>query len=175
MFRSRCKKVGRQLNYVKLQQSFPYFSGNIQIYIGDNVTVHSRTSFSAAKIIDKPILRISNQTYLGPGLSVSIAKEIYIGSYCHIASNVTISDNDGHPTDPERRAMHEPVDIDAVSPVRIEDNVWIGEGVCILKGISIGRCSIVAAKSVVTKNVEPYSIIAGNPAIVVKKVPFKSK
>ena len=170
MFRSRCKKVGKGLNYVKLQQSFPYISGNIQIYIEDNVTVHSRSSFSATKIFDEPILRIGEQTYLGPGLSIGTAKEIFIGSYCHIASNVTISDNDGHPIDPIERAKHKPVDKNEVKPVHIGDYVWVGEGACILKGVSIGRCSIVAAKSVVTKNIEPYSIVAGNPAVVVKKM-----
>jgi len=54
------------------------------------------------------------------------------------------------------------------SPIIIEDNVWIGERSTILKGVKIGRGSIIASNSVVTKNVPAYTIVAGNPAVVVK-------
>ncbi|MOA49611.1 2,3,4,5-tetrahydropyridine-2,6-dicarboxylate N-acetyltransferase [compost metagenome] len=56
------------------------------------------------------------------------------------------------------------------SPVFIEDNVWIGEKAVILKGVRIGHNSIVAAGAVVTKNVPPFSIVAGVPAKVIKTV-----
>ena len=52
----------------------------------------------------------------------------------------------------------------------IEDNVWIGQYSTVLKGVTIGRGSIVATKAVVTKDVPPYSIVAGNPAKVVKYI-----
>ena len=54
-------------------------------------------------------------------------------------------------------------------PVEIQDDVWIGAGSIILKGVCIGRGSIVAAGSVVTKSCDPYSVLAGVPARVVKK------
>ena len=54
--------------------------------------------------------------------------------------------------------------------VVIEDNVWIGERSTILKGVTIGRGSIVGCASVVTKSVPPYSVVAGNPAKVVKRL-----
>lgn len=53
-------------------------------------------------------------------------------------------------------------------PVVIEDDVWIGSRVTILPGVIIGRGSIVGASAVVTKSFPPYSVIAGNPASVVK-------
>ncbi|WP_442859821.1 DapH/DapD/GlmU-related protein [Anaerobutyricum hallii] len=53
-------------------------------------------------------------------------------------------------------------------PVYIEDNVWIGRRVLIMPGVCIGTGSIVAAGAVVTKNVEPYSIVGGNPAKIIK-------
>lgn len=52
--------------------------------------------------------------------------------------------------------------------IRVEDDVWIGTGAIILKGVTIGRGAIVGAGSVVTKNVEPYSIVGGNPAKIIK-------
>jgi acetyltransferase-like isoleucine patch superfamily enzyme len=55
------------------------------------------------------------------------------------------------------------------APVKIEDNVWIGMNALILKGVTIGENCVVAAGSVVTKNVEPNRVAAGNPAVVVKR------
>lgn len=52
--------------------------------------------------------------------------------------------------------------------VTIEEDVWIGSGVIILKGVNIGRGSVVAAGSVVTKSIPPYTIVAGNPARIIR-------
>jgi galactoside O-acetyltransferase len=56
------------------------------------------------------------------------------------------------------------------SPVTIEDKVWIGFDAVILKGVRIGEGAIVGARSVVTRDVEPYTVVAGNPAIVVHHI-----
>jgi acetyltransferase-like isoleucine patch superfamily enzyme len=170
LFRCRCKKVGKRLRYVKLQGNFPYIEGNIQIYLGENVTVHSRSTFGAAKVYDFPRFMVGDRTYLGPGLSIAVASEISIGSRCYIAANVVIADNDGHPADPVERSQNLPISRDGIRPVHIHDDVWIGEGACILKGITIGECAIVAARSVVTGDVQPYTIVAGNPARPIGRV-----
>lgn len=170
MFRSQCKRVGKSLNYVKIRQGFPYFSGNIHVFLGDNVTVHSRSSFSAASLLENPSLYVGNKTYLGPGLSIGVAKEIRIGASCFISSNVSISDNDGHPLDPARRAKGEPVAVTDVEPVKIADNVWLGEGVAILKGVSIGESAVIGTKSVVTHDIKSFTIVAGNPARAIGRV-----
>ena len=52
----------------------------------------------------------------------------------------------------------------------IADDVWIGASVTILPGVSVGECSVIGAGSVVTKNVEPYTIVAGNPAKVIRRL-----
>jgi maltose O-acetyltransferase len=57
------------------------------------------------------------------------------------------------------------------APVVIEDDVWIGGSAVILKGVTIGKCSVVAAGSVVTKDVPPYCVVGGNPAAFIKSVP----
>ena len=170
MFRSKCQRVGNFLKYVKLQQNFPYIAGNIKINLGDYVTVHSRATFAASKIFDNPTFNVGDSTYLGPGLSIGVAEKISIGAWCHISSNVSISDNDGHPIDPIKRAEHKPVKKEDVKPVHIGNYVWIGEGAIILKGVTIGDCSIIAARSVVTNSVEPNSIVAGNPARLLREI-----
>lgn len=175
MFRSRCRKVGKAFNYVTLQQPFPFISGAIQIYLGDRVTFHSRATLGATKVFDDPIFRVGDGTFLGGGLSISVAKSISIGSNCLLASNVTIMDNNGHPFDPYERARNEPVKAEDVAPVIIGDYVWIGDGAIILKGVTIGDCAVVAARSVVTKDVEPYTLVGGSPLRVLKNLPAPGK
>ena len=60
-------------------------------------------------------------------------------------------------------------------PITIESKVWIGFDVTILKGVTIGEGAVVGAKSVVTKDVEPWTVVAGNPAVVVKLLPEYKK
>lgn len=102
---------------------------------------------------------------------------IEIGDYTAIASDVTISDNNNHPVNPEFRKFMRttPHRSDARSwvhsihaPIKIGENVWIGQGSRICKGVEIGDNSIVAANSVVTKSVPANCIVAGNPARIVK-------
>lgn len=102
---------------------------------------------------------------------------VEIGAYTAIASDVTISDNNNHPVNPEFRKFMRttPHRSDARSwihsihaPIKIGENVWIGQGSRICKGVEIGDNSIVAANSVVTKSVPANCIVAGNPARIVK-------
>ena len=95
------------------------------------------------------------------------AKSIIIGDACMIAHGVYISDADWHGI--YDRA--EPVG--NTKPVIFEDNVWIGDSAIICKGVRIGKNSIIGAGAVVTKDVPPNSIFAGNPAKLVKELKKK--
>jgi acetyltransferase-like isoleucine patch superfamily enzyme len=88
-----------------------------------------------------------------------------------------------HPIDPTERHLQfksiltsgHPTKIDLdEEPVILEDNVWIGAGTTILKGTCIGENSIIGAGSVVTKDIPPNSIAAGNPAKVIKHISQRS-
>ena len=85
------------------------------------------------------------------GVRIISDAEISIGDYCLISWDVVIMDA-------YRLARH------PAQPVRIENNVWIGFGACVLPGVSIGEGSIIGARSVVTESVPPYMLAAGNPA-----------
>lgn len=113
------------------------------------------------------------------GALVMCEDKIDIGSHCLISWNVGIADSDFHPLDPAQRL----IDAQAVAPffkdrpprpklktapVKIGDNVWIGMNAVILKGVSIGENSVVAAGAVVTKSVSPNTVVAGNPAVPVR-------
>lgn len=104
------------------------------------------------------VLRIGNGTYLNRNTLIVAEKRVEIGKNCRIAWDVIIMDSDLHPIE-GRPTVNK--------AVRIEDRVWIGCRCIILKGVHIGEGAIIAAGSVVTKNVASYSIVAGVPARVV--------
>ena len=98
------------------------------------------------------------------------------GNYVRIGDNVWIAPNvgiyaAGHPLDVEDRIAGE----EYAFPVTIEDNVWIGGSVSIIGGVTIGRNSVVAAGSVVIRDVPPGTLVAGNPAKVVRKLTAADK
>ena len=130
---------------------------------------------------------------LGPNASVHIGEcalltsvwflcdaEISIGAFTMISWSVVIMDTYRMPLDPEgrrselhdlpRRAHRKVAAAVPARPVRIGSDVWIGFDSCILPGVTIGNGSIVGARSVVSEDVEPYTIVAGNPARVVRRL-----
>ncbi|MBB1512582.1 acyltransferase [Tessaracoccus sp. MC1627] len=127
------------------------------------------------------VIDIGSNCWIGGAGSTAIGavKSVRIGSNVIISNHVHIYDNNNHPVDPGKRLLMTNgahggrlwswMEAEA-SPIIIEDNVWIGEFAMVLKGVTIGAGSVVAAHSVVTKSVPPYSIVAGNPARVVKQI-----
>jgi acetyltransferase-like isoleucine patch superfamily enzyme len=146
------------------------------VVIGKHVSCYAGCSFAIA---ENGTCTIGDFTLLN-GALIMAEDKIDIGSHCLISWNVGIADSDFHPLEPAQRL----IDAQALAPffkdrparpklktapVRIADNVWIGMNAVILKGVSIGENSIVAAGSVVTKSIPPNTIVAGNPAVIVKE------
>jgi acetyltransferase-like isoleucine patch superfamily enzyme len=167
LFRFRCATVGRGLFLIG---GVPYISGRLVIHLGENVTVHGKSSFEANRVYDSPVLNIGDNTYLGYELTISVGQEVTIGRNCYIADRVIIADHDGHPLDADARRRRETVAPDRIRPVVIENDVWIGSRSIILKGVRIGRGAVVGAGSVVTSDVPPNAVACGNPARVVKRL-----
>lgn len=114
------------------------------------------------------------------GALVMCEEEITIGRYGLISWNVSIADSDFHPLDPALRkedclllnpyTATKPRPPIPTQPVRIGDNVWIGMGAIILKGVTVGDNSVVGAGAVVAQEVPANVVVAGNPARVVKQL-----
>jgi acetyltransferase-like isoleucine patch superfamily enzyme len=96
------------------------------------------------------------------------ANSITIGDRVSVGANTSIIDTDFHPLEFDQRFLH-PQDA-KTAPVVIEDDVFIGMNCLILKGVTIGRGSVVGAGSVVTKNIPRETISAGNPARTIGSV-----
>lgn len=108
-------------------------------------------------------ITIGARTFINMGCSFQDWGGITIGDDCLIGHNCTIC-TVNHSKEPERRGDM------TCAPVRIADRVWIGANVTILPGVTIGRGAIVAAGAVVTKDVEPCTVVAGVPARLIKSL-----
>jgi len=128
--------------------------------LGEDSTIED---FSAINNGVGPVI-IGDRTKIG--LSNTIIGPVSIGNDIRLAQNITLSGLNHNYTD-----VTLPIHVQGVStaPIVIEDETWIGANVVVLAGVTIGKHCIVAAGSVVTKDVPSYSVAVGNPARVVKK------
>jgi len=165
--------------YLETSQIFRLFRSELKpaLTLGNHVSCYSGCSFSLGK---SGRCTVGDYTLIN-GALIMAEELIQIGSHCLISWNVGIADSDFHPIDPVLRRM----DAEALAPyspkpahrphigtapVVIGDNVWVGMGAVILKGVTIGDNSVVAAGSIVTKSVPENSLVAGNPAKIIKEL-----
>jgi acetyltransferase-like isoleucine patch superfamily enzyme len=165
----RCKSIGDNVSW---GGGVPWLYGTGEIFVGNNVSiVKGQTWIVGFKGFEQAILTIGDNSTVNFACTISVAKSVSIGKNVRIAGGVQIYDNNSHPVDYlSRRDNGGVLTAKDVEGIIIEDDVWIGTSSIILKGVHIGLCSIVAAGSVVTKDVPPNVIVAGNPARVVKKL-----
>ena len=133
---------------------------NASIEVGRKVQLHRQVKLSAwgSKFSSKII--IGDNTSIGDRTEIHAGKLVEIGSGCNIAWDVCILDRDYHKLDSQQ---------EQIKPIKIEDDVWIGCRALIMKGITIGKGAVIAAGSVVTKDVPPNALVGGNPAKILKE------
>lgn len=154
-----------------------------------SIIIGSRCLIKASFIFEhiEGKVSIGNNVYIG-GASLISKSSISIGNDVTMAWGITIYDHDAHSVlwserqyDNERcyndyinynQNLNVTKNWDVVksAPIKIGNKVWIGFDCLILKGVTIGEGAVIAAKSVVTKDVPPYTLVAGNPAKVVKNI-----
>ncbi|MBF0412848.1 MAG: acyltransferase [Desulfamplus sp.] len=139
------------------------------VTIGENITLLASsdkrtrlTVWSSKK--DIPGIHIGDHVLISPGVRISAAQDITIGDNCMIASSAYITDSDWH------GIYDRSLPPDTAYPVKLENNVWIGDSAIICKGVTIGENSIVGAGAVVSNDIPANSIAVGNPARVVKNL-----
>jgi len=151
------------------------------ISIGDNVDVGAfcrltvATEFGGHKVKSGSgvRLKIGDNVSIGNNSFLSANNSIEIGNNVIMSAYVFIADHDHGFGDIEKNLSQQP--LSEGGSVKIGDNVFLGVKSSILKNVSIGERSVVAANAVVTKDVPAYSIVAGNPAKIIKKYDFEKK
>lgn len=113
----------------------------------------------------KGVITIGDRNFINKNVKIACFQSITIGSDCLIADSVQLYDHDHRIDDPERLIREQGYE---VSPVRVGNNVWIGARSIILKGVTIGDGTVIAAGSVVTRDIPAGVIAGGVPAKVIK-------
>ena len=129
---------------------------------------HSTISGELLTFAHGGVIEIGEWCYIGEGTRIWSADKVRIGHRVLIAHNVNIHDTNSHPLDPTERHLHfknivlkgHPGKIENIisAPVTIEDDVWIGFNSIVMKGVTIGSGSVIAAGSVVNESIPPYSL-----------------
>ena len=146
-----------------------------KVLIGKNFKVNSGNKFNVIGRQQKTTLWVEGSLTIGDSVGISSTAiicnhSITIGNHVTIGGNTVIYDTDFHSLDPKvRKSENDHVNAKK-KPVIIMDNVFIGAHTTILKGVSIGENSIIGACSVITKNIPPNEIWAGNPARLIRKI-----
>ncbi len=140
------------------------------IFLGDNVFIGSDawidcfTGYAGVKF--SPRLEIGDDTMIGYHSHIMVIGTMKIGRHVLIADKVYISDNLHGFEDVTLPIFQQPM---IHRPVVIEDEVWLGENVCVLPGVTIGKHAVIGSNSVVTKDVPAFSVAAGVPAKVIRR------
>jgi acetyltransferase-like isoleucine patch superfamily enzyme len=121
----------------------------------------------------KARVRIGQGTFLNMGVMVAAEQLVEIGDHCMLANGCFVTDSSHRYEDPEKPITWQ--GFETKGPTRIGDNCWLGANVVVTSGVSIGERSVVGANSVVTKDVEPFSIVAGAPAKVLRMVEYAQR
>lgn len=146
------------------------------ISIGDNFSAMNNLRLEAWDYYQgetfTPEIIIGNNVIMNTDIHIGCINKVIIGDNVLMASRIYISDH-SHGEINEEALLLPPAlrPLKSRGPVIIEKNVWIGEGVAILPGVTMGENSIIGANSVVTKSFPPNSVVAGNPAKVIKSFP----
>jgi acetyltransferase-like isoleucine patch superfamily enzyme len=112
------------------------------------------------------VLTIGDGTFINEGSELHVGLRVTIGARCAIAGQVIIRDRDSHRLG---SAGDDAPLVESLRPVSIGDHVWIGSRAIVLKGVSIGEGAVIAAGAVVTADVPSKSLVAGNPARVIRE------
>ena len=154
-----------------LYGGLPLVLGNVGITIGSDcrvagkINITGRTSAKAT-----PQLSIGDNCDIGWGSTIAVGRLVSIGNNVRLAANVHLAGYPGHPIDAAARARGEAETDDQAGDIVLEDDVWLASGTTVLKGVRIGRGTIVGAGSVVTKDLPPFVLAAGAPARVIREI-----
>ena len=172
LFKSQLVRYGQSLY---LYGGLPHISGPLHISLGNDCRISAQTTFSGRNSQvkghpQKPTLLIGNNCDIGWMTTIAVGKQIIIGNNVRIAGRAFLAGYPGHPVNAGNRAQGAPDTDDQVRNIVIEDDAWLATGVSVMAGVRIGKGSIIASGSVVTRDIPPGVLAGGIPAVVIKKL-----
>lgn len=168
VFKSRLENKPKALY---LYGGLPVVIGSLEITMGNNVRLAAMTTISGRAVGSYiPQLTIGNNVGIAWRTSISVGRNIVIGDNVRIAGDCYLAGYPGHPINAEQRALGKPDEETQIADIVLEPDVWLATGVKVMPGVTIGRGTIVAAGSVVTKDLPSYVLAGGSPARIIKSI-----
>jgi acetyltransferase-like isoleucine patch superfamily enzyme len=152
-----------------LYSGMPLVTGALRIRLGADcrvsgiTTLSGRTSGTAT-----PSLEVGSNGDIGWQNTIAVGRRVVLGDNVRLAGQCFLAGYPGHPLDPAARAQGLAETEDQVGDIILEDDVWLTTGVTVMAGVRIGRGTVVAAGSVVTKDLPPLVLAGGVPARVIR-------
>lgn len=169
-------KIGERVKVTSAPYIFKFKGSSIQL--GNNVRMHGSLYNNPVCGAHKMVLATyspSAEIIIGDGAAISCAtiaayQKVSVGKNVFIGAGAQIMDTDFHPIKAELRKNRNQIEFAASAPVVICDDVWIGAEAMVLKGVTIGKGAVVAARAVVTKDVPGNTLVAGIPAKIIREI-----
>lgn len=157
--RLRGHQPGRRFH---VHGGFPRITGPGRITMGERVNWSCHNAPVDIEVAQGAVLELGTRSFLNAGVEIVCHQSIRIGDHCRIGPRCVLVDTNHNP-------VHEGQQV-RVAPVRLGRNVWLGRGVIVLPGVTIGENAVVAAGSVVGCDIPDSEVWRGNPAVFVKPV-----
>jgi acetyltransferase-like isoleucine patch superfamily enzyme len=150
------------INPIRLRGLAPRIRNAGTMRIGPDVRIYGRVTRVQLSTSPGGRLELGRDVGINEGVAIHAVSEIIIGERVMIADYTSIQDSDFHPLTPSEPTR--------TRPVRIERNAWLGRNVIVLSGVTIGQNAVVAAGSVVTRDVPANTLVGGNPARFIREL-----
>lgn len=154
-----------------LYGGLPAILGPLQIRLGSDCRLAGRTTLTGRTAASSPPqLIVGDHCGIGWGCSIAVGRRVVLGEHVRIAANCFLAGYPGHPLDAAERARNLPEHDAQVGDILLDDHVWLGTGVMVMSGVHIGTGTVVAAGSVVTRDLPAGVLAGGNPARVIRSL-----
>ena len=166
LFKSRIAGSAKRLY---LYGGMPQILGALRVQLGDDCRVSGVTTFSGrSSAAVCPQLNVGSNVDIGWQTTIAVGRLVELGDNVRIAGRCFLAGYPGHPLDPVARAQGKPEGDDQVGDIILENDVWLATGVSVMAGVRIGRGTVVAAGSVVTRDLPAGVLAGGVPARVLR-------
>ena len=175
LFQSQFEKAPKEMHLYG--KGMPYLSGTPKMIIGERCKVSTQTAILGRVTGEhQPELIVGNNVAIGWQTHIAIGTKVHLHNNVYMGGKNVLAGFPGHPMDPDARARGEADTEDQIGDIILEDSVWLGMGVAVTAGVTIGRGTVVATNSVVTKDLPANVLAGGVPARVIRPLfPNESK
>lgn len=168
LFKSQLQRAPKRM---RLYSGMPQLGGGLRLSVGEGCRISGISSFFGRTSGESPATcEIGSNVDIGWQTTIAVGQKVIIEDNVRIAGRCYLAGFPGHPESPEDRIKGLPETDDQVGDIVLRNNVWLATGVTVIAGVTIGENSIVAAGSVVTRDIPSNVVAGGVPAKVLRPI-----